>query len=252
MKQVIISGSLIRYADEGSGDVILMLHGWNSHAGTFDQLASALSGSQRVIRPDLPGFGGSQVPQTALSVSNFAEIIHEFCKKLKIEPNVIIGHSLGGRIALKGVSVGLFKPKRLILLASAGIRSSDSVRNQSYKAVAKIGKTVTSLPGIRAVQPKLRRALYRQAGATDYLEAGPMRDTFIRVINEDLRPDAEQVKVPTLLLYGDGDEETPLHDAKLLSGAIKDSRLEVLASAGHYVFLDKPTESIKLIQEFIR
>ena len=72
------------------------------------------------VVPDLPGFGGTEPPPAAWNVTNYAAFVHEFLKKLAVQPFAIIGHSNGGAIAVRGVGQGLLQADMIILLASAG------------------------------------------------------------------------------------------------------------------------------------
>jgi pimeloyl-ACP methyl ester carboxylesterase len=136
-------------------------------------------------------------------------------------------------------------------MGSAGIGHSRSLRNQLFKVVAKTGKAVMALPGLGAVRDRLRGRLYQAAGSTDYVDAGPLRPVFVNTINEDLQTDAAKIKIPTLLIWGDLDADTPLADGQRLAGKIPKSRLEVVESAGHYVFVDQPWPVEQLIKEFL-
>ncbi|MDP4038504.1 MAG: alpha/beta hydrolase [bacterium] len=248
---VIVDNLLINYVDEGKGKTILMLHGWGNNLKIFEELATNLAKNNQVIRLDLPGFGDSQIPDETWEIIDYAKFIKDFCVKLNIHPEILIGHSFGGRIIIKLVAEGIIKSKKIILLASAGIKESDSLRNKLFKVAAKGGKIVTSLPGIRKFQKNLKEKFYKQANSTDYLYSGEMKQIFLNTINEDLRNDASKIKVPTLLIWGKQDNEIPLKQAYILNRQIKNSQLEVLNHAGHFVFQDKPTETIKLIRKSI-
>ncbi len=250
--KMIVSGLAVNYSDQGEGPVIVLLHGWGLKLETFEQLAHDLSVKYRVIRLDLPGFGGSQRPDSTWGVGEYAQFVASFLKKLKVSDVLaVIGHSFGGRIGIKGVGRGILKPEKLILMGSAGIKYSDSLRSRGFRGVAKVGKVVLSLPLLSLLRDKSRQRLYKAAGATDYLKTGSMRDIFIVSIEEDLRPDAAGIGVPTLMIWGHEDEITPVKDAYLLAKPIKDVRIEVLPQATHAVYLDQPDKAAGLIMSFL-
>jgi pimeloyl-ACP methyl ester carboxylesterase len=177
--------------------------------------------------------------------------VQAFTAKLglrKIE--FLVGHSFGGRVAIKAIADGVLSPTRLVLIGSAGVRHSLSLRNQLFKALAKTGKAVAAIPGLSSVSPSLRRALYRSAGSVDYLDSGPLKQIFINTINEDLRDSASKITIPTLLIWGAQDTDTPPADGRILAKLISHSSFILVAKAGHYTHLDAPERVYQAIDEF--
>ncbi len=251
---VVTRGLLTQYLDEGSQNkpVVLMLHGWGVDAHSFDGLAANLSPNYRVLRLDLPGFGGTQLPAKAWYVRDYAEFVDHFLKKLEItDVKAVIGHSFGGRIVLKGLADGIFDAHRAVLLDSAGITHPKTWRSKSIGLAAKIGKRVVVLPGISRFAPGLRSRLYRAAGSSDYLESGPLRQTFINLINEDLSGAAARITIPTLLVWGADDLDTPPADGRILANLIPISTFSLIAAAGHFVHNDAPDRVSALITQFL-
>jgi pimeloyl-ACP methyl ester carboxylesterase len=251
---LIVNNQLISYAEDGdrSRPVIVLLHGWGADIQSFAQIASKLKSDFRVIRIDFPGFGGSELPPVGWHVIDYATMLQSFLSKLDITHiHGIIGHSFGGRVAIKAIGAGLIEPSRLILMGSAGVKHSNTLRNHAFNAVAKLGKTVTALPGLSVVRTRLRRQLYNAAGSTDYLDAGPMRQVFLSTIGEDLQADARTISVKTLLIWGENDSDTPVSDGQLLAAATPHSKLEVIPNAGHFVYLDAPYVVLALVKKFL-
>ncbi len=236
--------------DEGSGPVILLLHGWKSDLHTFDPLISAFTGSFRVVRLDLPGFGGSEVPKDSWGVGEYALFVKAFIHKLGISVDTLVGHSFGGRITLKGVGLGELHPKKVVLIASAGLAKHKTLRNRLFGILAKVGKMLTVLfPA--SFRSSLRHRLYQATGSSDYLNAGVLKETSLKVIREDLSGCARGVEVPTLLIWGENDTATPLSDGKRLAELISGSRLEILEGAGHFVHQERSREVMELIKKFV-
>ena len=144
--KVIVENLAIEYDDIGSGKVILFLHGWKDNLKTFDDLLPFLSSKYRIIRIDLPGFGKSGKPSESWVLDDYVKFINEFIFKLNLKVDTFVGHSLGGRILIKGVSQGKLKSNKLILIASAGIAKRKTLKNYFLMFISKIGKFITYIP----------------------------------------------------------------------------------------------------------
>ncbi len=89
-------------------------------------------------------------------------------------------------------------------------------------------------------------------GSRDYLAAGPMRPTLVKVVNEDLTPLLPGVQAPTLILWGDRDREIPRTAMEIMAARIPNARLVVFEGAGHFPFLDVPERFCGALMEFLR
>jgi pimeloyl-ACP methyl ester carboxylesterase len=250
-ERCIVDGVNVRFRDTGAGSVVLLLHGWGDTLATFDALIPEL-GDTRSVRLDLPGFGESEPPGPPWDVSRYAVFVRHFLDKLGIaEPDVLVGHSFGGRIAIKGIASGILKPKHLILIASAGAAAQGGARRRVFSFFAKTGKFLTAFPPLSFFRERLREQLYRLAGSVDCLQAGLMRETFLKIISENLVADAAKMHVPTILVWGERDTETPLAEARVLEKAMANARLAIIPGAGHFVHRDLPKETAREIHAFI-
>ncbi len=248
--KIIVQNLAVEYLDEGLGNVILFLHGWQDDLHTFDSVTPFLSQENRVIRLDLPGFGKSEMPKEPWELNRYIKFVSDFVKKLGLDVDVIIGHSFGGRIAIKGTAEKIFQPRRIVLLGSAGTAKRKTFRNSILKIIAKIGKCITYIPPLIFWRNQLRKKIYRLIGS-DYLDAGALQKTFLKIISEDLVTAAGKIIVPTLLIWGVDDTETPLSDGKKLSETIPDAELKIIKEAGHFAHKEKPEEVAELIKEFL-
>lgn len=251
--KIVLGGQLIDYKDEGKGKVIVLLHGWGNDKKSLDDLAAHLAKKYRVLRIDFPGFGGSPQPVTDWHIIDYAKCLHDTLAKLQIK-NVyaLVGHSFGGRVIIKSIAEKLVKPEKVILMGAAGVRPKDSARRLAYKVVAKTGKAVTALPGLRNMRDGLRKKLYTSAGAMDYYNAGSMRKIFQNTVNEDLLPYVHSITMPALLIWGEHDDEAPVDQARAMMGQLKRAELEVVKGAGHFVFDDAPEFVYKKIDGFLK
>lgn len=248
--KIIVQNLSIEYQDRGIGKVILFLHGWQDNLHTFDSLAKYLSPTNRIVRIDLPGFGKSEVPNEHWDLDNYVQFVKNFIQKLNLSVDTIVGHSFGGRITIKGSATKKLQPHKIILIGSAGLAKNRTFRNSVLKSFAKIGGWITNIPPLFFWREKLRKKIYRIIGS-DYLNVGALKDTFLKIISEDLSMSAKKITMPTLLIWGESDAETPLSDGKQLSRLIRNSKLKVISGAGHLVHREKSQEVAKLVQEFL-
>lgn len=249
--QVIVDSLLTHYEVHGKGKVALLLHGWAGSAAGMGKLQAELAKKYKVVAIDLPGFGGSQPPEGAWGLDDYAYFVNNFLAKIEVKKlYAILGHSNGGAIAIRGMARGWLSADKLVLLASAGIRGEYKGRVKAIRLVTKAGKALTA-PLPKAVKQKLRGKVYKAVGS-DMLVAEHLQETFKKVVTDDVRGDASHLTLPALLIYGDQDESTPLAFAKLLNEAIQGSRLEVIQGAGHFVFDDRPEAVAKSVKEFLK
>jgi len=248
--KLIVDNLATEYSDEGKGPMILMLHGWMDTHHTFDRLAAVLGLDYRIIRLDMPGFGQTEVPKEVWTVGDYVTFVAHFLDKLGIKPDVVLGHSFGGRVTIKGVSTGAFKPSKVILVGSAGISKRTTLRNILVTTLTKIFGLVTFIPPLLFYRDKIRKKLYKTIGS-DYLESGVLRDTYLKTISEDLAEAARTILLPTQLIWGENDTETPLADGRKFSSLINGSSLSVIAGAGHMVHQEKAEEVARVIKDFV-
>jgi pimeloyl-ACP methyl ester carboxylesterase len=246
--QVVVNDLLTQYEKQGSGPVALFLHGWGDNAATFKPLVNRLRSDFTCISLDLPGFGGSQTPLESWSLPDYAEFAQDFLKKTKLIPEYVCGHSNGGSILIYGLAHALLNPQKLVLLASAGIRTEDSLKKGVYKIVAKIGKQLTRiLP--KPIQQRLRRQLYQRAGS-DILISPHLEETFKKVVSYDVQKEAAEITQPTLLVYAKDDLATPVRYGETFHHLIKSSTLRVLPDGGHFTHQTKTDQVARLIKDF--
>ena len=109
----------INYEVSGVGPPLIFLHGWGSNLHVFDKLVSQINEDYTIYQIDLPGFGESEILDS-YTIEQYAEYIYLFCLKLGIDKPILIGHSFGGRIAVKYSS--LYSVEKLILISSPGVK----------------------------------------------------------------------------------------------------------------------------------
>jgi pimeloyl-ACP methyl ester carboxylesterase len=234
---ITVRGIRIHYESVGSGQPLLLLHGWGSSLDTFATLTADLQRFFRITAFDFPGHGGSDLPPTTWTVDDFVELTLDVMAELGIEQTAVLGHSFGGRVAIKLAASRPGIVDRLILVDAAGVpprRTFGRVLRRGASRFANAMGRRLGWPG-----QAVRGAIVRRIASPDYLNAGPLRGTFLAIVKEDLRPYLARIACPTLLVWGESDEETPVADARTMEKLIPGARLLVLKNAGHFSYLDQ-------------
>jgi pimeloyl-ACP methyl ester carboxylesterase len=224
---------------------VVLLHGWGTSAEAVTPVQTVLASEFRVLAFDLPGFGQSDPPQGAWDSAAYADFVKQALDALALSNVSLIGHSFGGKISIVLAARWPELVHRLVLVNSAGIRPARSPR---YRARVAVFKTARRLAGRGA----LADWLARRFGSTDYRDAGPLRPTLVRVVNEDLRPLLPRIAAPTLLIWGDQDSETPVSDAAIMEREIPDAGLVVFPRAGHYSYADDLPRFCRVVGHFLK
>lgn len=246
---IVVDDLLTTYQRQGTGKTVVFLHGWGDNSATFQSLQTALGADFDTISFDLPGFGQTQMPTGVWGLDDYAQFVGHALDKLGTRPYVIIAHSNGGAIAIRGLKNGILNIDKLVLLSSSGIRGEYNSRKKALRLAAKTGKVLTfPLPG--TVKKRLRKHAYQRIGS-DMFVAEHLQETFKKVVTDDILADAQNITVPTLIVYGKDDTATPPRYGELLHKAIKNSQLVILPSAGHFVHHDQPNEVQRLVREFL-
>ena len=224
----------------GRGKDLVFLHGYLASKESFYPQIEYFSQFYRVTALDFPGFGEAEALTSAYSVSDYADWTENFLKEAGIEKPFVIAHSFGGRVAVKCLSRSdLFE--RAVLCGCAGIVPK---RTLKYKLRVKTYRLV------KKIAPRYAE---KKFGSAEYKSLSPlMRESYKKIVNEDLRVDAEKIRIPVLFINGEGDRETPLSSIEIYQRAIKGSQIRVLRSAGHFAHLDNPLAFNLAAEEFFR
>ena len=216
----------------------MFLHGYLSSKESFYPQINYFSRHFRVTAPDLPGFGGSELIPAAWSVGEYADWLEGFLKERGIVFPCVIAHSFGGRVAIKCLARGLID--RAVLTGCAGI-----VRRRTLSYHLK----VKSYRLVRKFAPRFAEAKF---GSAEYRSLSPlMRESYKKIVNEDLREEAKRIARPVLYLNGERDKETPLSSVKILHECTAGSQLAVLKGCGHFAHLEEPLLFNLAAEEFL-
>lgn len=248
---VVVENLLTNYTLRGKGKLVLLLHGWGDSAKGLAGLQANLAEKYQVLAVDLPGFGGTQAPEEVWNLDDYARFLQGLLKKLDLsQPYAVIGHSNGGALAIRAVSLKCLQPEKIVLLAASGVRTSNKIKRFILKIIAKTGDIATLWMPERYRQ-SLRRSLYGVAGS-DMLVAPHLQETFKKTVRQDVQADAAAIDVPTLLIYAADDEAIPVTDGERYQQIIKNSQLEIIPAAGHFVHLDQLEKVTKLVGDFLK
>ncbi len=230
----------INYIQYGSGDDVILLHGWGQNIDMMKPLGDKLT-NNRITIIDLPGFGESDEPTSAWTIYDYSNILDEIIKKLNIKNPIIMGHSFGGRIAI--VYASSHKINKLVLFGSP---CKKRITKPSLKV--KFLKTMKKVPIINNLEDFAKRHI----GSRDYKSASNMmRKILVNTVNEDLSECCKKIKCPTLLLWGDNDSEVGLDEAKEIEDLINDAGLIVLEGGTHYAYLEQINYVVKILKNFM-
>ena len=230
----------INYIQYGEGKDILLLHGWGQNIEMMKMLGDNFSNRCRITILDFPGFGQSSEPKEAWSIDDYSNMLEMFVREVGIKKPIIMGHSFGGRVAIR---YSAHNPiEKLVLFGSPCIRVDEELPLST-----KILKGLKKLPGMNALGEYMKKYI----GSRDYKAASPvMRQTLVNVVNEDLSEYAKDIEEPTLLIWGEYDEEAPVEEAKMLEGIMIDAALIILPGT-HYAYLENLPRVVSILDSFI-
>lgn len=248
MSTVNINGIDLYFEKYGTkGRKVLLLHGWGQNTQMMAFIGDFLKSHFIVYNIDFPGFGNSQEPSEPWDTNDYADFLHEFCLKKKIDNPIFIAHSFGCRVALRyAYRYGAYK---MVLTGAAGIRDERGIdyylKVYSYKAAKKI----LSLKPLKKYKDKFTK----NAGSEDYRNtSGVMRQTFVKVVNEDVSDILPDIKAETLLVFGENDEATPVEKGKKMEKLMPNAALVIFENDDHYAYIHQAQRFNMVLDAFLR
>lgn len=240
----VVDELMVDYFQKGEGQDLVLIHGWNDSKETFKALSDKLAIGYRVTALDLPNFGSSDASEKVVNLHQYSEFLSKFLLKLGIDKYYLLGHSMGGQIAIFAVGQNLLAPNKLVVLAGAGIRNKNTTKKTSLKIMARSFKKITPV--------KVKKFAYKKIGSDYNPEMSENLKSIINnVLSCDIQQEASKIVCPTLLMYGDSDTSTPLEDGKLLQNIIKNSQLITIPDADHWLHKTKSIEVCRAIRKFL-
>lgn len=247
-----LGGIQVFYRKEGSqsSPPLILLHGWGVDSRIFRQLIKSLADRFCVYSIDLPGFGRTAPPSQDWGVFEYSSLVKHFIISEDLRGVFLLGHSFGGRIAIVLAATDPQMISKLILVDSAGFRTtSRKVKSALLTCAAKVFSIL--FPFRRVTRQILKPYFYKTIGNYDYLRSGTLKLIFGRVINRDLTEFVKRISMPTLIIWGEDDKETPLQFARKLNSLIPMSELFIVAQADHFPFVTRPEEFTERLRQFL-
>ncbi|MFF4301835.1 alpha/beta fold hydrolase [Streptomyces sp. NPDC001601] len=268
----VVHGYRRAYRIAGDGPALVLVHGIGDSSGTWARLIPDLARTHTVIAPDLLGHGESDKPRADYSVAAYANGVRDLLTTLGIESATLVGHSLGGGVAMQFAYQFPERTERLILVSSGGVGREV---NPALRLVSLPGAhlllSALRLPGMRlqvGLAVRLLRLLDTGLGQdapelltlVDALPDETSRNAFIRTLRAVVDWRGQVVTMldrcyltegmPTMLLWGDRDSVVPVRHAHRARDAMPGARLEIFEGAGHFPFHTDPARFVALVQDF--
>ncbi len=253
--QISVANSTTSYQHLGSkGPLVVLLHGWGCNWEIFSPIIGELTQDYQLIIPDLPGFGGSALPTLAngeaWSSPDYVMWLKAFlAQTVKDQDFVIGGHSFGGKLAALLASQKPKNLKGLILIDASGV--PDALTPKEFVSYTLSGFTPSFIK--RMIPQSLKNKLLRTADiATDYQAASPELQAVLRkIVRENIEAELSDIRVSTLVCWGEHDQTTPLHQGEKMAQLINGSELVTFDQSQHYPFIDQPHQFLIAMRSFV-
>lgn len=254
-KHINVEGHDVRYYTAGEGDPLIVIHGGGGDARTWLRNIEELSSSYTVYAPDLPGFGDSQPLDGNYYIPELTDFLDGFSDNLGLERFHLVGHSLGGGVALNYALHSPHKIKKLVLVSSLCLGSEIAlwVRLISVPTLLRfLGAVTLSLfKGIKWVVKKvLNHVEFVIPFSPASVNIGGSVSTFKKQTMV-LADRFSEVLMPTLLVWGAKDGIVPVRQAYAAAQLIPDCQLKVFEKRGHNVHRDEVTEFSHVVRGFL-
>jgi pimeloyl-ACP methyl ester carboxylesterase len=265
----LVLGRRVNVVDTGgSGPPLLFLHGLGGLWQNWLLNIPAFMDRYRVVAPDLPGFGRSELPAGRISIQGYGRVVDALCDRLGLESPVVVGNSMGGFVGAELALAFSTRVSRLVLVSAAGI-SAQNMWREPIMAVGRLMAVTAARTSVKALpvvgRPRLRRAALQlvvrypeklSVPLATELVSGPGTPGFVggldAVLGYSFRERLPEIEIPVLIVWGRNDILIPVEDGYEFKRLIGDNaRLEIFDDTGHLAMLERPTRFNTLLSEFI-
>ena len=263
-KSVIVNGMNIQYLEGGSGDPLVLIHGFGANKDNWTRISKFLTPHFNVIAPDLPGFGESgKNRQEKYTIKDQAVFLKRFLNQININKSIHLGgNSMGGNIAGQYASLYQEDLKSLLLIAPGGVVSSkpseffqmlkNGEQNPLVARSAKEYETLLSFVFVKKpfIPRPIKGFLVAEAIKNQDLNKKIFEQIKDSSLNNPMESLVKNIKVPTLIVWGAKDRVLHSSGAKILEAIMKNSKAIVLENIGHAPMIEIPEETAKLYLDF--
>jgi len=268
-----LHGREIAYRRTGSGPAVLLVHGITNDSQTWEPVIGRLARGHDVIAPDLPGHGNSARQRGDHSLGAHASMLRDLLQAVGTERVTLVGHSLGGGIAMQFAYQFPEMVERLALVCSGGLgrEVSPLIRSAALPGAEQVLPLITAQPLMDAgtwVAAAFGRLGFKPGADLAEVSRGiaslgdtERRAAFVRTVRSVISPFGQRVSaidrlylaehLPFQLVWGDRDPIIPVAHGHATHEAVPGSRLEVFEGSGHYPQLDDPERFSDLLSDFI-
>ncbi|WP_238395715.1 alpha/beta fold hydrolase [Pontibacter pudoricolor] len=269
------NGSTIAYTDQGKGaETLIMIHGLGSYLPAWNRNIEGLSKNYRTIAIDLPGYGKSSKENIHVGMAAYAQTVLQLMDKLKIKNAVLVGHSMGGQIAITTALQAPERVKKLVLAAPAGLETFTEQQKQLFKMTVTPESVQNTSPDKAAANIKVNfyqmpadaqfmvDDRLKMATSPDFANYGKaVAASVAAMVDEPVYEKLSQLQTPTLIIFGEQDALIPnkyLNPtlttqavAEIGKERIKNSEVVLVPQAGHFVQYEQAESFNKAVREFI-
>jgi pimeloyl-ACP methyl ester carboxylesterase len=269
-----IEGRRVNVMEMGEGPPLLLVHG---HSGCWQNWLENIphfARTHRVIAPDLPGFGYSEMPAGGVSIEGYGRFLDALCDELEVDSAPVVGNSLGGFVGAELCLKFPQRVERLVLVAAAGLADryiglpSGVLRRKSVATFARAVNAYAGIPEARLEtlvrRPRLRKALLLVVAAHPDRLPAPMSMELLRgsgrpaapeatdaLLSYDFRDRLSEIECPTLIVWGEKDRTVPVEGADEYERLIPASRKVIMNDTGHVPMVERPARFNALLEEFL-
>ena len=249
---IVIDGKKIAVLDTKTGDdVAFVLHGWGANIESVMPIVNSLRDRYRVIAYDSLGHGDSDAPDEVIGGDDYVALLKKIYDYYGVSRATCIGHSFGGKTLSVFAALYPEMVDKLVLVDASGVLPKRSFTYYRKVYIFKFLKKLYKLLFFWQDTEKTMARFYKKFGSDDYKAAdGIMRKVFVKVVNESTEEYFPRIQADTLLIWGDGDDATPLSMAKVFEEKIPEAGLVVL-KGGHFSYLDAYGQFDAVLRSFL-
>ncbi|HEV7370123.1 alpha/beta hydrolase [Arenibaculum sp.] len=233
---------------------LVWLHGWGQPRASMASLARSFEAAATNHLLDMPGFGEAPPPPSDWGTEQYGDLLAQWLRQLRGEASrrvVLVGHSFGGRVALRVAARHPGLADAIVLVAGAGLKRHRPLpRRLKAHATRLLLRAATRLDAVAGTG--FAAGMRDRLGSEDYRRAGVLRPVLVRTVTEDLATIAPSVRAPVLLVYGERDDQTPPEFGRRYAELIPGAELAILPNFDHYTILSSGRHQVHMrMQQFL-